>query len=152
MSSGRYWLVTMALALLGGFLIVESLAFAPSTASVIAFAVAIAITLVALGAAALGMLRDSPAFVIPPALCAAIGGWTIVAMNVFSAGTEKWLAFASGCGVLGLAVVALALHEMTVERVVHSLEVTERSPGQERAADAAVNGDSSEASLVGQHA
>ena len=121
MSHIRYWASTMVLALAGGFLIVESQAFAAGSAAAIAFAVAIALTVVALVAMYVGRTRERP-FSLLPACAALIGGWTIVAMNVFSASTEKWLAFAGGVGVLALALCALTLHELTVERVVHSLE------------------------------
>lgn len=152
MRNMRYWLAILSLALLGGFLIVESQAFAPTTASGIAFAIAIAITLVALAASAMGSARDGRAFAALPALCALIGAWTIVAMNLFSALTEKWLAFASGAGVLGVALVALALHELTVERVVHSLEVAEPARTSEHPSNSPLNGKPRDPSRVTQHA
>jgi hypothetical protein len=43
--------------------------------------------------------------------------------------TLVWLSFAGGLAVTGLALVGLTLHELSVERVVHSLEV---SPAHER--------------------
>ena len=42
---------------------------------------------------------------------------------VFSGATTRWLGFADGCGLLGLAIAGLVLHELSTERVVHSLEV-----------------------------
>ncbi len=124
MSHIRYWASTMLLALAGGFLIVESQAFSAASAAAIAFAVAIVVTVLALVAVYAGRARERR-FSLPPACAALIGGWTIVAMNVFSAATEKWLAFAGGAAVLGLALCALTLHELTVERVVHALELAE---------------------------
>src|SRR5919197_6710474 len=122
MSHIRYWASTMLLALAGGFMIVESQAFSAGSAAAIAFAVAIVLTALALIAIYAGRTRER-LFSLLPACAALIGGWTIVAMNVFSASTEKWLAFAGGAGVLALALCALTLHELTVERVVHSLEL-----------------------------
>ena len=122
MSHIWYWASTMLLALAGGFLIVESRAFSVGSAPAIAFAVAIVLTGLALIAIYAGRTRER-LFSLLPACVALIGGWTIVAMNVFSASTERWLAFASGAGVLALALCALTLHELTVERVVHSLEL-----------------------------
>lgn len=42
---------------------------------------------------------------------------------VFGGATSRWLSFADGCAMLALAVVGLVLHELSTERVVHSLEV-----------------------------
>lgn len=58
---------------------------------------------------------DGRAFAARPALSLHVGAWTIVAMNLFPAVTEKWLAFARGAGVLGITRLALAPHEVTVE-------------------------------------
>jgi peptidoglycan/LPS O-acetylase OafA/YrhL len=123
----RYWLLTMLLALAGGFLVVETQAFAPSTAVPIAFAVAIGVTVLALAAVLEGSRRDSRYFMWLPGASILLGAWTIVAMNVFPTLTEKWLAFASGLAILGLAVVALTVHELKAERVVHSIEVREHA-------------------------
>jgi peptidoglycan/LPS O-acetylase OafA/YrhL len=123
----RYWLLTMLLALAGGFLVVETQAFAPSTAVAIAFAVAIGVTVVALAAVFEGRRRGGRVFVSLPGAAVLVGAWTIVATNVFSTLTEKWLAFASGLGVLGLALVALTIHELRTERVVHSIEIREHA-------------------------
>jgi hypothetical protein len=43
--------------------------------------------------------------------------------GAFTAPTALWLAFAGGLAVLLVSLRALALHEATVERVVHSLEL-----------------------------
>jgi peptidoglycan/LPS O-acetylase OafA/YrhL len=123
----RYWLLTLLLALAGGFLVVETQAFAPSTAVAIAFAVAIGVTVVALAAVFEGRRRGGRVFVWLPGAAVLVGAWTIVAMNIFPTLTEKWLAFASGLGVLGLALVALTIHELRTERVVHSIEIREHA-------------------------
>jgi hypothetical protein len=131
MTNIRYWLLSMSLALAGGFMVVETQAFAPPTAVKIAFAVAIAVTLLALVAVREGARRDARAFIWLPGAGVVLGGWTIVAMNVFATPTEKWLAFGGGLGILGLALAALTLHELSTERVVHSFEVREHIAGNE---------------------
>lgn len=100
----------------------------------------------------MGVARERRAFVALPALCALIGAWTIVAMNLFSTLTEKWLAFASGVGILSVAVVALTRHDLSVERVVHSLEVTERTPARERRSASPVDAEPNDIPPVRQHA
>jgi hypothetical protein len=119
----RYWLLTVLLALAGGFIVVETQAFAPATAVTIAFAVAIGVTVLALAALLEASRRDDHVFGWLPGAGVLLGAWTIVAMNVFPTLTEKWLGFASGLGILALALAALTLHELRSERVVHSIEI-----------------------------
>jgi hypothetical protein len=53
-----------------------------------------------------------------------LAGWTVVATaGIFSAGTERWIAFASGLGYIVAALGALGIHEASSSRVVHVLEV-----------------------------
>jgi hypothetical protein len=59
-----------------------------------------------------------------------IAGWNIVASLVFAAPAAIWLMFANGCGLLAIALAGLTLHEVSTERVVHSLEVGD--PSRER--------------------
>ena len=56
-----------------------------------------------------------------------LGAWTIVARLVFAPVTALWLGFASATAFVALGLLGLTAHELTTERVVHSLEV-----GQER--------------------
>jgi hypothetical protein len=62
-----------------------------------------------------------------------VGGWTIVASQVFSQSDVQNLSLASALAIAGLATVGLTVHELDSERVVHSLEVgadqTARAPG-----------------------
>lgn len=128
------WLMTLALALGAGFLVVESYAFGASTAAGIGFAVSIAMTVLAAGLFATsrraGQYLSVPARSLRVAAweaiaagCMAIAGWNIVQSLVFGASTARWLTFADGLGILALAVAGLTLHELSTERVVHSLEV-----------------------------
>ena len=58
------------------------------------------------------------------ALIGILGAWTVVASLEFAGSTVIWLGFASGAGLVALALIGLTLHELRTERVVHSLEVT----------------------------
>jgi hypothetical protein len=42
----------------------------------------------------------------------------------FAGATITWLGFAAGAALFALAIVGLTLHELTTERVVHSIEVS----------------------------
>jgi hypothetical protein len=57
------------------------------------------------------------------ALAAVIGTWTIVASVVFSLHTVMWLGFSSAAALVALGVLGLTIHELSTERVVHSIEV-----------------------------
>jgi len=116
--SPRY-LANMAMALIGGFLVVATRSFPYHVAAWIGFALAIAV--LALGAATV---------LIPPLAQRVIGGaeaviatWTLVASRVFGATTADWLIFASAIALVVLAVGGLTLHELRSERVVHALEL-----------------------------
>ena len=56
-------------------------------------------------------------------MSAAVAAWTVIATRAFTAPTALWLVFAGGLALLALSLRALALHETTVEQVVHQLEV-----------------------------
>jgi hypothetical protein len=119
----RYWAMTFAVAIGGAFLAIERFAFAPSNAVWIAFGVAVAAVALSLAAALVGLLRDNQTFSGASAVSAAVAAWTVIATRVFTAPTALWLVFAGGLVLLALSLRALALHETTVEQVVHQLEV-----------------------------
>ena len=48
--------------------------------------------------------------------------WTIVETIVFSGPVMVWLTFGASAGMVALGVVGLTVHELSAERVVHSLE------------------------------
>ena len=123
MTHMRYWAMSFAAALAGGFLAIDRFAFAPGHARWIAFGVAIGAAAFALGAFAVALLREDHTFSGLSALSALLAGWTIIATRTFPTPTALWLAFAGGLAVLALSLRALALHETTVERVVHALEI-----------------------------
>jgi hypothetical protein len=113
------FLSSLALALAAGFLVVATLAFSPGTVAWISFGIAVAITMVGL---AMLPSRNSIQRVVA-GLVTLLGAWTIVASLVFAPATVVWLAFASALAVVGLSVLGLTAHELSTERVVHSLEI-----------------------------
>jgi hypothetical protein len=122
----RQWIYSMLLGLAGGFLVLETRAFSGSAITNIGLGVAIgatAISLVALYEAR----KDRVLYKALAGASAVAAGWTVVALTgIFGAFTEKWLAFAGGAAILGLALVSLFSQEIFSERVVHELEVQER--------------------------
>jgi hypothetical protein len=123
MTHMRYWAMTFAVAIGGAFLAIERFAFAPATAVWIAFAVAAAAVALSLAAALVALLRDNNVFSGVSALSALAGAWTVIATRVFTTPTALWLAFGGGIVLLALSLRALALHETTVEQVVHEFEL-----------------------------
>jgi hypothetical protein len=120
----RYWAMTLAVAAGGGFLAVNKFAFTPTRAVWIAFGVAIAAGVFSLAAAGVALARQNHGFSGLSAISALIAGFTIIATRAFAAPTALWLAFAGGIALLLVSLRALALHETTVERVVHQLELS----------------------------
>lgn len=110
----------ISLAILAGFLVVASLALPFTPAMWIMF-----------GVGAVAVLLTAAAFLPGRGLAqraldgtiGTLGAWTVVASLVFAGSTVTWLGFASGVALVGLAVTGLILHEISTERVVHSLEV-----------------------------
>jgi len=121
MTHMRYWAMTIATAICGAFIAIERFAFSAHTAVWIAFAVAIAATVLSAGAFFAALLRDNHAFSGLSGLSVLSAVWTIIAERTFTTSTALWLAFAGGLVLLLLSVRALALHETTIERVVYSL-------------------------------
>ncbi|MEP9384018.1 hypothetical protein [Nocardioides sp. KR10-350] len=56
----------------------------------------------------------------------------IVWSRAFTGATLGWLAFADAIAMAVLAAGALVLHELTTERVVHTLEVKEQEAPEYR--------------------
>jgi hypothetical protein len=123
MTHMRYWAMTFAVAIGGAFLAIERFAFAPSNAVWIGFGVAVAAVALSLAAALVGLLRDNQTFSGVSAMSALVAAWTVIATRAFTAPTALWLVFAGGIALLALSLRALALHETTVEQVVHQLDV-----------------------------
>lgn len=62
-----------------------------------------------------------------------LGAWTIVASLVFAGSVVTWLGFASGATLFALGLIGLTFHELSTERVVHSIEVRRATAEQELA-------------------
>jgi hypothetical protein len=60
-------------------------------------------------------------------LFAAIAVWEVVQTSVFPEDVSRWLTLANGLVVAVLASAGLVAHELSSERVVHVLEVIDRS-------------------------
>ena len=121
MTHVRYWAMTLAAAAAGAFIAIDRFAFAPTNAVWIAFGVAIAAAMFSLGASAVALLRENHAFSGLSALSSLVAVFTVIATRDFKSPTSLWLAFAGGVALLLLSMRALALHETTVELVVHRL-------------------------------
>jgi hypothetical protein len=119
----RYWAMTLATALAGGFIAITKFAFVPSNAIWVMFAVAIAAAVFSVVATAVALLRDDHAFSGTSALTALVAAFTIIVTRAFNAPSALWLAFAGGIALLMLSLRGLALHETTIERVTHQLEL-----------------------------
>ena len=126
MTHMRYWALTAAAAAAGGFIAVDRFAFVPRNAIWIAFGVAVAAGVFSLAASAVALVRENQRFSGLSAVSALIAGFTIIATRTFTAPTALWLAFAGGVALLLVSLQALAVHETTVERVVHSLTLDGR--------------------------
>jgi len=109
----------LSLALAAGFLVVASQAFALFDIANLALGVGIGMLVVSLGIAA-RYRRHIPSL-IGGGAAAVVSAWMIVASQVFSLGTVQSLTFAEALGIVGLAIAGLTGHELTSERVVHSL-------------------------------
>lgn len=122
MTHMRYWALTMAVGVCGAFIAIERFAFGSSTVAWITFGVAIAATVLSIGALSLALMRANRTFAGLSMLQILAGALTIIAMRVFGGGTLMWLAFAGGITLLALSLRSLAMHETTIERVVYALE------------------------------
>jgi hypothetical protein len=124
--STRY-ITNVVMALAGGLVVVATQSFPAATAASLAFAVGIGLVAV-LMTVQLDRSRGlaQRAF---DGIAIALGCWTILASLVFPAPLVTWLSLAEGLGFVALAFAALTAHELTTERIVHSLEL---SPDGER--------------------
>jgi hypothetical protein len=116
--SAKY-LTNLSTALLGGFLVVISMALAASVSTWVAFGVAIGI----LAIAVLSQL-ESARGALQRLLDVGIGlvaVTTIVTSLVFGGATATWVVFALALGFVGLAVAGLTMHEVEGWRTAHGL-------------------------------
>jgi hypothetical protein len=115
----------LSLGIAAAFLVVASQAFSAVDIANLALGVGIGTLAVSLGLA-LGYRRH-----VPSALTAlatgVVSAWMIVASQVFSLADVQNLTFADALGIAGLAIIGLSAHELSVERVIHSLGPLEAS-------------------------
>ncbi len=107
------------LALLAGFVVVVSQAFAPSTLSWVAFGIGVAVV----GICVVAQL-DRSRGAVQRALDAAtvVVGGLLIAFSLVSSGTTvTWLAFAFSLGIVGLSIAGLTLHEISNWRAQHRM-------------------------------
>jgi hypothetical protein len=118
----------LALAIAAAFLVVASQAFALPAVQGVSLGVNIGVLVVS-ALVAVGY-RHRLASTEIGWLTAIVAGWTIVASQVFSLGVVQTLTFAGAVAVAALAIAGLIAHELSSERVVHSLEISsgERRP------------------------
>ena len=109
----------LAIALAAGFLVVASQAFALFDIANLALGIGIGVLVVALAMAV--RYRHHPASVAIGMAIAVVSAWTVVTSQVFSLGAIQDLTFANALGILGLALAGLTIHELSTERIVHSL-------------------------------
>lgn len=118
------YLSNLTLIVAGAFLVVATQAFSLPVSTSLIFAMSIGFTVVGLG---MLIARPNVAQWIVGSLTGGIGVWTIVASSVFAPSTVLWLGFAAAIAFVILGVAGLTAHELTTERVVHSLAF-EREP------------------------
>jgi hypothetical protein len=118
------YMINLLVTLAGGVLVVASRTFAPNTAGWIGLGIGIlAVVLGGVGLTATGMQARSVGY----GVTALVGLWTIVSSSLFSGTLLAWLMFADALALVAVALADLTAHEVTTERVVHTLDVRERS-------------------------
>jgi hypothetical protein len=123
------YLSNITLALIGGFEVVASQAFAADVFAWLALAGGAAIVAllgIATATAERGALQRAM-----DAIGAVLGAALVVTSLVFAASTFTWIGLGLALAVVVVAVAGLTLHELKTERVVHSIELQER-PARER--------------------
>jgi hypothetical protein len=113
----RYSVLTQLLAVAGAFIVVTTFAFSQSVATSIDFGVAVGITTVALLSALVAPADRRRTHVGLALASTIVGAWTIlVALGIFSGAAQRWLDFAGGAAVAGVASVAGAINEASLRR------------------------------------
>jgi hypothetical protein len=112
-------------ALVAGFIVVVTQAFAPSTAAWIAFGAAVFFVVTA----SLQAIRAGLVHGLVYLGTGVLGILMVIETLIASGSAVQWLSFAGALGVLALALIGLTVHELSTERVVHSLEVAGERTG-----------------------
>jgi hypothetical protein len=140
MRSWLSWLTNMAIALTGVFIVVLTFALTkPATNHVsprwVAFGLAIGVACIAVaslldqalvgrgGATADWSAEGRRRLLVLAGANLAGAVALIVTMIVYGGDSARWIAFALGCAMSGVSLLALTVHEITAERVRHELEI-----------------------------
>jgi len=117
--NSRY-LTNALLAVVGGFTVIASQVWVPATFMWLMFSAGVLAIIFssAIGLKGRGLVQRGL-----DGLTAILGAWTVVASLVFTGSVVTWLGFGSGAALAALAFIGLTLHELSTERVVHSIEV-----------------------------
>ncbi len=126
----RYPFLAMANLVGGGFLVVAVFAFNVTAAVTLGFAVSIPLAIfglvMALSATSGANSVERLGVATLGTLTCLVASWTVVASLVFAPSVARWLIFASACAHVALSLASLLIREVSTERVVHHLEVSER--------------------------
>jgi hypothetical protein len=115
------YIINLLIVVAGGFLVVASRAFAPDIAGWLGLGVGLlALVLAGVGLAASRLQVRSIGY----GATALVGIWTVVSSVVFAGSALGWLVFADAVALVVVALVELTVHEVTTERVVHTLVVS----------------------------
>jgi hypothetical protein len=132
--------VSLGTLVMGCLLLVSSVAFAPHVALWVGLGLGVVLVLLGMTALSgavhrreLGEARElrlgGRAVRAWPVLASgllAAALWQVAQVSAFAAGVAKWLSFANGWVISVLSAVALIVHEVSSERVVHFVEVVDR--------------------------
>jgi hypothetical protein len=113
----------MLLALAGGLVLVVTQAFGPPVVAWIAFGVTGVGVLLLMIATALAPGRGNVQRTLD-AVAGVLAVWTIVETLVFSGMLMVWLTFGAAAAIVAVGAAGLIAHELSTERVVHTLEDT----------------------------
>jgi hypothetical protein len=119
--STRYILNTLSL-VAGAFLVVASRVFTGATLEWLGFGVSAGVLLFGVTGLTVGEHRRH---LLGYGVLSLVAAWSAVAALVFTGSTLGWLVFADAIAVAAIALGASAIHEVTTERVVHTLEIRE---------------------------
>lgn len=112
----------------GAFLAVSAMAFTAPVAGWIGFGVFTGLTVAAFASALFG--RGAARKISHSAL-GLVGLWSLIAALLFSGTALTWLVFAGAAALAVVALGDLAVHEVSTERVVHQLVVTDSASATE---------------------
>jgi hypothetical protein len=118
----------LAIGVAAAFLVVASTAFTLADIAAVSLGVGIGM-LVATLFVAYRYRNDIPSLVTGT-VAALVSAWAIVASQVYSFSTVQNLTLGEGLAISALALIGLTAHELSTERVVHSLSIQagEREP------------------------